>query len=304
MLDTIRVKFPIDPTEEQLKKWTRKTTSTETGKKDVFIHNTVIDEAMLKFTYYPCDYQGRPLLTLEVSLPKLLFDNNYRMIGSIDGTIKIANILLDGIPHVPKLDFAEGILIRLDMFYNHQVGDAVEDYIKAMGSLDYPHRRTKHHRFEGVEYRAKHKTSKFYNKERESGFVEAHGILRQEITLMSGKDIQKLTGKKKPTLLDVRKDKVIETLNDDLNKIGLLGNAIPTRNTALKRLCDEYGYDAGIYYFGLLVAKLDKSRKEITQETKAHPRSLDRKLRKIVQTGIPLTLTDREEPLPPLVIDL
>ena len=75
--------------------------------------------------------------------------------------------MLDGIPHCPKLDLGEGILIRLDMCYNHQVGDAVEDYIKAIGNLDYPHRRTKHHRYEGVEFRAKHKTTKFYNKERE-----------------------------------------------------------------------------------------------------------------------------------------
>ena len=67
----------------------------------------------------------------------------------------------------------------------------VNDYIEAMGNLEYPHRRTKHHRFEGVEYRAKHKTTKFYNKEHESGFVEAKGILRQETTLMKGKDIQK-----------------------------------------------------------------------------------------------------------------
>lgn len=304
MIDTIRVKFPIDPTEEQLKKWVHKTTITETGKKDVYIYNIVIDQAMLKFTYYPYDYKGKPLLTLETSLPKLLFDNNYQMLPSIDGVIKTANTLLDGIPNIPKLDIAEGILIRLDMCFNHQVGDAVEDYIKAMGNLDYPHRRTKHHRFEGVEFRAKHKTTKFYNKQRESGFAEAYGILRQEITLIRGKDIQKFTGKKQPTLLDITKDKVIEQLQDDLAKVGLLGNAIPTRNTALKTLCETHGDDAGIYYFGLLVAKLGKSRKEIKRETDTHPRSLDRKLRKIVETGIPLTLTDREEPLPPLVIDL
>ena len=94
-------------------------------------------------------------------------------------------------PIFPKLDIAEGILIRLDMCYNHQVGDAVDDYIKAIGNLEYPHRRTKYHRNEGAEFRAKHKTTKFYNKERESGFAEAHGILRQEITLINGKDIQK-----------------------------------------------------------------------------------------------------------------
>ena len=132
------------------------------------------------------------------------------------------------------LDLAEGILIRLDMCYNHQVGDAVDDYIKALGNLDYPHRRTKHHRYEGVEFRAKHKTTKFYNKEHESGFTEAHGILRQEITLLNGKDIQKFLHKPKPTLLDVISEQVAEELRSDLEKLGLLNNSIANRDTALK----------------------------------------------------------------------
>ncbi len=304
MIDTIRVKFPIDPTEEQLKGWTRKTTSTPTGTREVFIYNPVVYNTMYKFTYYPYDYTCHPMLTLEVSLPKLLFEHNYQMLTSIEETIKAGNARLDGIPHIPKLDLAEGILIRLDMCYNHQVGDAVEDYIKALGCLDYPHRRTKHHRYEGVEFRAKHKTTKFYNKERESGFIEARGILRQETTLINGKDIQKMFGANKPTLLDVTKEKVIEFLKDDLAKINLLDNSIATRNTALKNLCETYGENAGIYYFGLLMSKRDKSKKKIKQDTSTHPRSLDRKLRKIVDAGIPLTFTDREEPLPPLVIDL
>jgi hypothetical protein len=304
MLDTIRVKFPIDPTEEQLKGWIHKTTSSPTGKSDVYIYNPVVNDAMMKFTFYPFDYKGNPMLTLEVSLPKLSFGNNYQMIYNSDEAVKIANARLDEIPHLPKLDLAEGILIRLDMCYNHQVGDAVEDYIKAMGCLDYPHRRTKHHRYEGVEFRAKHKTTKFYNKERESGFAEAHGILRQEITLMNGKDIQKLFGVKKPTLTDISKEKVIAFLKDDLEKIGLLDNSIATRNTALKTLCEAHGDNAGFYYFGLLMSKMDKSKKQIGKDAGTHPRSLDRKLKKIVDAGMPLTLTDREEPLPPLSINL
>jgi hypothetical protein len=202
------------------------------------------------------------------------------------------------------LDLAEGILIRLDMCYNHQVGDAVDDYINALGKLEYPHRRTKYHLHEGVEYRAKHKTTKFYNKEHESGFTEAHGILRQEITILKGKDIQRFLHKPKPTLLDVDYEQVTEELKSDLEKLGLLNNSIANRNTALNTLCDAHGDNAGIYYFGLLMSKMDKSRKQIKQSMKTHPRSLDRKLKKIVDAGIPLTLTDREEPLPPLNIKL
>jgi hypothetical protein len=303
MLDTIRVKFPIYPSDDQLKQgWTTRITRTQEGERKTFIYNPSVDETVLRFTYYPRDYRGNPMLTLECSLPKLVLENNYRMLGSIDGTIKIANMALASIPHVPILDLSEGILIRLDLCYNHQVGDAVDDYINALGKLEYPHRRTKHHVHEGVEYRAKRKTTKFYNKEHESGFTEAHGILRQETTMLSPKDIQKFLHTPRPTLLDVNYEQVADELKGDLQKLGLLNNSIANRDTALNTLCEAQGDDAGIYYFGLLMSKMNKSRKQIKQSMKTHPRSLDRKLKKIVDAGIPLTLTDREEPLPPLDI--
>ena len=100
------------------------------------------------------------------------------------------------------------------------------------------------------------------------------------------------------------KEKVIAHLQDELEIIGLLGNSIATRDTALKSLCDAYGDEAGIYYFGLLMSKMNKSKKQIGKDAGTHPRSLDRKLKKIVDAGLPLTVTDREEPLPPLTIDL
>ena len=304
MLDTIRVKYPIVPTKEQLVEWTADIKSRPTGVSRKYIYNYKLDEALLKYTYIPTDYTGNPLLMLELSLPKLLFDNNYQMILGIDSTIKMGNLLLKDIPHAPNLDLAEGILIRLDMCYNHQVGGMVADYVRALGHLGYPHRRTKHHIDEGVEFRAKHKTTKFYNKERETKMLEAAGILRQEITLMSGKDIQKLLGIKKPRLTDITKNFVVEQLENDLAKLHLLGSSIHTRDTAPKRLCENYGSKAGIYYYGLLELKTSKSKKEIAVDIDTHPRSLDRHLKKITDAEIPLTLTDRDEPLPPLEINL
>jgi len=304
MLDTIRVKFPIAPTADQLKGWTQRTTTTTTGINTVYMYNPVVGETTLRFTFRPVDYTGNPMLSLEFSLPKVVFDNNYQMLGSIDDSVKIANIQLADIPHVPHLDIAEGQLIRLDMCYNHQVGDMVNDYIKALGNLDYPHRRTKYHIREGAEFRAKHKTTKFYDKEHESGLMEAHGILRQEITLIDPKDIQKLVGKSKPTLLDISRAQVADELRSDLEKLGLLNNSIGNQDTTFDTLCEAHGELAGFYYWALLKNKTTKSRKRIAKEAKMHPRSIDRKLRKIVDAGIPLTLTDREEPLPPLAIDL
>lgn len=304
MIDTIRVKFPIAPTAFQLGAWKHITSKELQGEKERYIYNPVSGSASLRFTFFPIDYNGFPMLTLETSLPKLVHGNNYQMIESIEEAIKIANAKLAKVRDIPMLDIAEGILIRLDICYNHQVGDAVDDYIKALSNLDYPHRRTKAHRYEGVEYRAKHKVTKFYNKENETGKVEARGILRHETTMLKGKDIQKLTGSKSPTLLDVPIDLIKESLMGDLKALGLLNNSIANRDTALKTLCEAYGEDAGFYYYGLLVARQNKSKKQIKSVMKKHPRSIDRKIKKIKDVGLPTTFTDREEPLPPLVIDL
>ena len=220
MIDTIRIKFPISPTPEQLQGWMHKVIESTTGTRESYIYNPQVDNAVLRLTYFPTAYDGKPMMTLETSLPKLVLDNNYQMLRSIGGAITIGNLMLKDLPNVPKLDLAEGILIRLDMCYNHQVGEAVGDYIKALGNLDYAHRRTKHHRYEGVEFRASKKTTKFYNKEHESGFTEAHGILRQEITLMRAKDIQKLFGKKKPTLLMYQKILLLNNCKMNLQNLG------------------------------------------------------------------------------------
>ena len=226
------------------------------------------------------------------------------MIGSVDGTIKMGNLILELVPNTPKIDLAEGILIRIDFCYNHQVGDLVDDYVKAIGCLDYPHRRTKYHRYEGAEFRSKHKTTKFYNKERETGLPDAAGILRQELTVLRGSNVAKQLGKKNPTLLDVNKDLAAFYLKTDLDRLKLLDAPIANQDTALKALCNQYGSEAGIYYFGLLTSRLQKSKKRIARESDLHPRSLDRRLRKIVDSKIALTLTDRSEPLPPLEINL
>jgi hypothetical protein len=306
MLDTIRVKYPISPDPEQLYHWIHQTTLTETGIKQKFLYNPILnnDKVMLKYTYYPISYDTHPLLTLELSLPKLIYGNNYRMLLSIDSSIETGNNVLANIPHAPILDLAEGILIRIDMCYNHQVGETVDDYIRAIGNLEYPHRRTNFHRGEGVEFKSKHALTKFYNKQKETGMEEAFGILRQETTLLGGKEIQSILDQKKPTLLHITREFISKYLNDDLQKLTLLDNLIATRNTALKSLCDSHGTNAGIYYYGLLCSRMIKSKYAISHETKMHHRSLDRKLQKIVDPGIALTLTDYEKPLPPLHVQL
>lgn len=305
MIDTIKIKYHIRPFASQLQTWTVRSVKTNTGQRFSLTYNPKSEKQVLpRYTYYPMGYDGTPILILEFSLPKLIFGNNFQEITNVENAMIKANTILENVPFAPEVNIADGVLIRLDCCHNHQVGDAVDDFINAIGNLEYPHRRTKYHRGEGVEFRAKHKTTKFYNKERESGFVEAHGILRHETTMLDPKDIQKLCKCPAPTLLDLSNQRIADVLKDDLSKLGLLNNSIADRNTALQALCSEYGDNAGIYYYGLLVSKLDKTKKQIVQKSKMHPRSLDRKLQKIKQAGIPLSLTDQNEPLPPLTIDL
>ena len=245
------------------------------------------------------------MLTLEASLPKLIYGNNFQMLSNIDGAIKECNVKLYDVPNAPKLDLAEGILLRLDPCYNHQVGDAVQDYINAISHLNFPHHKLYPHPGEGVEFRTKHITVKFYDKEHKSGMPEAHGLLRQETTILTGKVIQKLLGKKRPTLLDVSKEFITEYLKDDLIKLGLFENSIGTEKTTLKTLCDSYGEFAGVYYFGLLSLRKEYSKKRIAKQTHTHPRSLDMRLKRIIDILIiHFTLTENDKPLPPLTINL
>jgi hypothetical protein len=134
--------------------------------------------------------------------------------------------------------------------------------------------------------------------------IEASGILRQETTLLGSKEVQKFLVQKKPTLLHITRELIENYLNDDLAKLGLLDNSIATHDTALIKLCADYGEYAGPYLYGLLVAKTRKSKISLVNEIHFHPRSLDRKVQKIVGSGIPLTLTDIEEPLPSLHVHL
>ncbi|KAA3646276.1 MAG: hypothetical protein DWQ07_08630 [Chloroflexi bacterium] len=307
MLDTVRLKFKLSPTHEQLQNWTRHTTTTQAGAvKEKFTYNPELADAdvRLRCTFYPLDYNSNPMTTLEVSLPKLIHGNNFKMIRSIKTVIKRANRMMPSVPHFPKVDIAEGELIRLDLCYNHQVEDMVADYINAIGKLDYPHRRTKHHRNEGAEFRSKHVTTKFYDKQLEAGTPDAYGILRQETTILRGKRIKQLTGIKHPKLTDITPLFAKEQLEKDLERLKLHDRSIADHDTALKVLSKQYGPDAGIYYFALMQIKQDKHKKHIAADTQMHPRSLDRRLRKISDAGIAPTLTERSEPLPPLKISL
>jgi len=307
MIDTVRVKFPLAPTAEQLRSWEKQTRTKATGETTYryILNLKLTDDAIsVRCTHFPFDYHGNPMTTVELSLPKATYGNNFMMLHSLDEPIERVNGLLSGVDALPSLNLAQGILLRIDPCYNHLVGPLVPDYINAIGRLEYPHRRTKHHKDEGAEFRAKHTTTKFYDKMRECGDRNASGVLRQETSYLNPKRIAKLIGKRRPTLLDITPECVVQLLRDDLARLRLDGTIIADRDTALARLCAEYGPRAGVYYWGLLKAKNDTSRRQLHSRTTLHARSMDRTLKRIADAGLALTFTDTNEPLPPLVINL
>jgi hypothetical protein len=307
MIDTIRVKSPCAPTPAQLEWWECHTRTKPTGEvshKYILNRKLTDDDISVRCTHFPFDYDGNPMTTVELSLPKVVFGDNFTMLRDLDEAIQRTQVLLSAIRELPPINLDEAVLIRVDPCYNHHVGQLVPDYINAIGRLNYPHRRTKYHQDEGAEFRSKKTTTKFYDKMRETGRQEAYGILRQETSYLSSKRIAKLLGKNKPTLRDLTPEWIAANLNADLENLRLDNRIIADRDTALRYLCQQYGSDAGIYYWALLIARFDTSKRQLRSQTALHPRKLDRRLKAIADAGIAPTLATTTEPLPPLTIEL
>jgi hypothetical protein len=303
MLDTIGLNFfhtQIDQNELSSWDYHRKASKYAYYRKDVTLSNG----AKVHLEYYP-----KELLRVEFSLPHVVFGDNTRQVYNFSSAIDDANLEFSKDSGIPKIDLWDGVLYRLDVCHNHQVDDLVPYFIRAMKYLEISRRETFPYP-SGVQFKNGQKATKFYDKEQERlankdkiGALAARGILRQEITLRK-KAIRAVLGLKNPTLRNISLDMLLDILENDIKELGLLGNSIGTRNTAPEKLCAEYGPLAGIYYSGVLSLKIMMPTKEdICLVIQKHPRTLDRQLMKVVEAGVPLTLTDADEPLPPLIID-
>lgn len=162
---------------------------------------------------------------------------------------------------------------------------------------------------QGIQWGNKQASLKFYNKERWyadnklPNNPDARGILRLEITLRKGA-VKRLTGQKYPSLHDITIEMALDALERELGLLSLLNRSIGTYDSTLSTLCEIYGTDAGFCYFGALAAKVEyPDRNTVVAASGIHPRSLDRRFKKVLAAGLPLTMTKTEEPLPALSID-
>ncbi len=305
MIDTITVEFNMLVPEDLLRTWDHDCSSKANGKgyNRYLLTVKLENGASIKLIYYPRDYRGNHLLLVEVSLPHVVFGNNCTMLYDFRKGATMVNEALAKFPEVPELDLMHGVISRLDICYNHQVGNSVPYLIKALQQLEFSHRKTVSYGSEGVQYKSIQTTTKFYNKEKESKNPAAFGILRQETTLRK-KAVQKLVGKARPTLQDIQIELLGSALEEELEHLHLLNISIANRDEALKIYCEKCEEIGGIFYFGLHVGMITEPSKEAFERvTGSHPRTLERRLKKLYETVGPLTLTDHLKPLPALSIN-
>lgn len=265
--------------------------------------------SVVKCTFFPYSFTGYPLLQIEFSIPKLIFGNNINMIKDVRDLIPEINECLTHINGLPSLKVEDGQISRIDLCYNHQVGDTVPFFIKSLGALEFPYRKTIIYENTEVAFKNDSGMSKFYDKYQESNDQKAFGILRQETTIRKKSTLQKLTGKKNPTLMDFTPEIIKTALDSDLKDLDIYDRSIGNMDTTLNKLVELEGEYAGIYYYGLLFARyylpmngiscLESEQKRIN-----HSRSMNRRLQRIVDHGMPPTITESKEPLPVLTIDL
>jgi hypothetical protein len=215
------------------------------------------------------------------------------------------------VPGIPDLDLWEGVLYRLDVCYNFQVGDLVLWYIKALQYLEYDYRRTRPYNSQGVQFENSQGVLKIYDKERERrdkhdliGALLAHGYLRLEYEMWR-KTIQRLTGEKRPTLRNITVSLLLDVLENELRNLELLGRSIGTVNTTFKVLLEKYGKWEALALISLLTLKMEYPSLELLAgDAGLHPNSINRHIqKKFIENGLPPTLTEYSEPLPPLIID-
>jgi hypothetical protein len=307
MLDTVKIKFNLSPTDEQLVSWDRDVKTKAGGfERVVYTYRRIIypsgslHPVQIYWMYRPEDYTGKPLTTAELSFPKIVFGNNFTMVVDILGAIDQANELIASDPNVPPVDIRKGILLRVDFCWNHYVGEDIRYYIEALGRLKYPHRKTRPYKDEGVCFKAKKVMTRFYDKQTECRSSKAAGILRHETEVRGTNAIGKYLGVKRPTLSDLTEEVAVNVLMEDLKRLGISGCVFATKECALEILSLKYGPETGIYLLGLMHA--GNGKWDVAERTGVHHKSLERRFRNIREAGITPVLVPTELPLSPLTI--
>ncbi len=307
MIDTVRLSTTGQPTKHQLRWHWRKREDTPAGKSTHVEYYFNREDIPLKATYRLESRQGIDQLLLEMSLPKVCFGNNWQMITDIDHAVEEADKLVECLREIlpPLPSIGEMSLSRIDVCYNYSVDALLPYYIQALSRLDYPHRTTVRFNAQTVEFRAKATKSKFYDKYAETRGQSPVGLLRHEITFHRAREIKKALGKESPvTLNDLNMEILQYLLERDLQRLGVLHKTFATVNTAASRMIATFGPNRGGYRFTILNLYQHLERDQLCYELNLERNTLNRLLSEIRKTGISLALSDAQDSLPPLEVNL
>jgi len=131
-VDTLKVMYEVPRQEINFEGWEHKMTEKiqadgEIRFTEFYIRDYLsLNSTVIQLKFVPVDkyHRGENFLFIEVSVPKLLYGCNHRMIEDWDMALDRVNIELSKIPGLPTLaDIRSAILFRLDVCVNLQVGD-------------------------------------------------------------------------------------------------------------------------------------------------------------------------------------
>jgi hypothetical protein len=314
-IDTAHLKFPIEISDDLLiSPWKRRTLEREDKSLKIwYTRRHYINGAKIFMKYFPMDYDGKPLLVIEISsITRLLYTDNTIPINDMEEAIDTLNeifgLLLPGL----QIDIGDGILERVDFFYDHFTGDQLYFYLEAISQLSHRnwHRelftnRSKHFkdRCNGVGFWCTDRDWVFYNKELECG---KYGLLRQESRMRDTDAITRAIGLSRPTLRGITPEIVYSVLRRDLEQLGLWGTSISGGNLALALLKVAYpkGGKAQRLYRILEVIQDNrmKDKKEIALELGIGVQQYNRSIADIEVAGVTPGFIDQEIVLPPLTL--
>jgi len=195
---------------------------------------------------------------------------------------------------------------RLDVCYNHFGGFPLPDYLAALAVLDYPHRDKAKINAETVEFRAKSAKCKFYDKFSECQDEQALGLLRQETTLHRSSSVKAALHRRRGTirLQDVTRERCKAILDEDLQRLGILGETLGTFDITLAALTSSYGPARASRLLGVLGLYQQLGRSGLVSVLGQTRNFINRSLLDIRKAGVPLALSKSQHPLPPLEVEL
>ncbi len=251
-IDSLKIGFHIHLSEPNLKDWLKNEKVIMSEFEDKLLSRVhtrkhqIGNGSSINFAYIPVDYQGKnvDLLIIELhSVPKLLGVCNHSQIQDWEQGWDRINQILSDIPFLVEIpDVRDGIIYRIDVCANFQVGKNVNNFMDILCKRHFPHRTIQTFPGKQVIFGSKEISTSFYNKHRlckKDGRCydeDAVGILRMETQIRTKRKAQEWFRLETPTLRMITKQRIIERLEQDLITLKLdkpvLGNLVERIKTS------------------------------------------------------------------------